>query len=80
MSGFYDTAANFHPYECDGAGKCKHCDRVTTPDHDPATCALCDPEYDFRPNPQREALRATSTTSPDREQQGVLGADSGGKP
>jgi hypothetical protein len=49
---FFDTASNFHPYECDGPGKCVHCDRrvvVYTADegtssfeHDPVTCALCD--------------------------------------
>lgn len=66
----YDVSSNFHPYECDGSGKCVHCDRrITyvgqatgrrpTPntvrdweiEHDPATCALCDPEYDMQPNP-----------------------------
>ena len=30
MSGFFDTASNFHPYECDGPGKCIHCDRTIT--------------------------------------------------
>lgn len=59
MSVFYDTASNFHPYECDGPGKCIHCDRrkvvfdtqgTRQVEHDPATCALCDPEYDGRPN------------------------------
>jgi hypothetical protein len=48
---FYETAENFHPYECDGPRKCRHCDRRKTTDHDPATCALCDPEYDYAPNP-----------------------------
>lgn len=28
--GFYDTASNFHPYECDGPGRCVHCDRRKT--------------------------------------------------
>ena len=50
----YDTAENFHPYECDGPGKCRHCDRRQVDAHDPATCALCDPAYDFMPNPARE--------------------------
>lgn len=27
MTGHYDTAENFHPYECDGPGRCCHCDR-----------------------------------------------------
>lgn len=55
MSGtlFIDTSSNFHPYECDGPGKCIHCDRGKTDTHDPATCALCDPEYDMQPNPHR---------------------------
>ena len=39
---FYDHAENFHPYECDGPGKCRHCDRREEPNHDPKTCALCD--------------------------------------
>ncbi|HWT45403.1 MAG TPA: hypothetical protein VN085_05530 [Vicinamibacterales bacterium] len=68
----FDTASNFHPFECDGPGKCIHHDRVVTyrgegdqrhhaldtiedakwtVEHDPATCALCDPEYDCAPNP-----------------------------
>lgn len=61
MSGvYYDTSENFHPYECDGAGKCRHCDRrhvvytggegTSHYEHDPAVCALCDPEYDMQPN------------------------------
>jgi hypothetical protein len=49
LTGFADHAENFHPFECNGAGKCVHCDRRRTADHDPATCALCDPEYDFVP-------------------------------
>lgn len=60
MSIYLDTSSNFHPYECDGPGKCVHCDRVTvtgshgdevTVTHDPATCGLCDPDYDMQPNP-----------------------------
>lgn len=39
-----------HPYECNGAGKCVHHDRRKTETHNPATCALCDPDYDFQPN------------------------------
>ncbi len=45
-----DTASNFHPYECDGPGKCVHCDREEEREHDPATCSLCDPGYDHMPN------------------------------
>lgn len=46
---FLDPSSNFHPYECDGPGNCIHCDRRTTTDHAPASCALCDPEYDATP-------------------------------
>lgn len=51
MTSFACTTEDFHPYECDGPLKCVHCDRNKTATHDPATCALCDPEYDFQPNP-----------------------------
>lgn len=51
---FIDPADNFHPYECHGIGVCVHCDRLPTKEHDPATCALCDPEYDYAPNPFRK--------------------------
>jgi hypothetical protein len=51
MSVFYDTAENFHPYECNGPGKCDHCDRDENDRHDPSQCALCDPDYDMQPNP-----------------------------
>lgn len=46
----FDWASNFHPYECDGPGKCVHCDRSRSDRHDPSTCALCDPAYDMQPN------------------------------
>lgn len=36
------TPENMHPYECDGPGHCRHCDRRRTTSHNPATCALCD--------------------------------------
>lgn len=42
MSDYIDTSENFHPYECEGAGKCRHCDRAYLADHDPYKCALCD--------------------------------------
>jgi hypothetical protein len=42
--GFVDTAENFHPYECDGPGKCVHCDRADHEDHDPGDCELCWPD------------------------------------
>ena len=51
MSVFVDTSANFHPYECDGPGKCVHCDRLVVVrssdegtsyyEHHPMDCALC---------------------------------------
>jgi hypothetical protein len=41
---FIDESSNFHPYECDGPGKCIHCDRTVSTTHEPATCALCQPE------------------------------------
>lgn len=51
---YIDPSSNFHPYECDRAkGGCPHCLRAVTERHDPATCALCDPEYDMEPNPHR---------------------------
>jgi len=49
MRGSVCGPSSFHPYECDGPGKCPHCDRREQPNHDPATCALCDPEYDYAP-------------------------------
>ena len=55
MTSYLDWSCNFHPYECDGPGKCVHCDRAFTDAHDPATCALCDPEYDGSPNEHRPA-------------------------
>jgi hypothetical protein len=41
---FTDESSNFHPYECDGPGNCIHCDRLVSATHEPATCALCQPE------------------------------------
>ena len=38
---FVDTAENFHPWECDGQGRCRHCDRKKDDTHDPDTCAFC---------------------------------------
>ena len=51
MSCFMDVPSNFHPFACDGRGKCVHCDRASTENHHPDVCALCDPEYDMQPNP-----------------------------
>ena len=66
MTIFLDVAANFHPYDCDGPGKCIHCDRLHVPhpkfpkplySHDPANCELCDPEYDHLPNTYWDQVR-----------------------
>lgn len=57
MTAFTDTAENFHPFECNGPGKCCHCDRRIDEHHDPATCALCDPEYDHAANDLIEAAK-----------------------
>lgn len=38
---FMDGPSNFHPYECDGPGRCIHCDQKHTSHHDPQICALC---------------------------------------
>ena len=57
---FLDTPENLHPYECNGPGQCMHCDRrfdedIHMREHDPATCSLCDPDYDGQPNPHWQA-------------------------
>ena len=52
---FVCASDSMHPYECGGG--CLHCKRQVTDTHDPATCALCDPAYDFLDNPYREADR-----------------------
>lgn len=64
MTVFLDTASNFHPYECDGPGRCIHCDRTVTDGHDPATCALCD---DGMPAPATD--EAVSETLPEVRQE-----------
>jgi hypothetical protein len=51
---------DLHPYECSGVGVCAHCDRLPSAEHNPATCALCDPEYDYAPNPFRPEQAATT--------------------
>ena len=58
-SKWIDDDRNVHPYQCDGPGKCPHCDRrviVATGDegtshyaHHPNDCGLCDPDYDGLP-------------------------------
>lgn len=52
------TSEDMHPYECYDA-PCRHCERRDDATHDPGVCALCDPEYDYRPNPywKRRAKR-----------------------
>lgn len=57
---FMCSAEDMHPFNCDKpyGGDCRHCDRIKDETHDPATCALCDPEYDFQPNDQRPAAEA----------------------
>jgi len=49
---FMCSASDMHPYNCDYpyGGRCEHCERLKTEHHDPATCALCDPEYDHMKN------------------------------
>lgn len=49
VRAFTDTSSNFHPYECDGPGKCPHCDRRRTEHHDPDNCALCDDTCEREP-------------------------------
>jgi hypothetical protein len=34
-------ASDMHPYNCDGPGKCIHCDETKTERHDPKRCWLC---------------------------------------
>lgn len=36
------TSENMHPYECDGKGKCRHCDRAHVGGHRPSECAFCE--------------------------------------
>lgn len=50
MTVFACVSGDFHPYECDGPGKCRHCDRREIQadydpqggGHDPRTCELCE--------------------------------------
>lgn len=39
---FICGSSDLHPYECDGMGKCIHCDREKSVNHKPALCALCE--------------------------------------
>lgn len=38
---FACVSEDFHPYECDGPGACRHCDRTLEEHHDPQMCELC---------------------------------------
>jgi hypothetical protein len=45
------TADDFHPYECDGRGKCVHCDRRTVKGrHLVSKCGFC---QDDKPTPRK---------------------------
>ena len=41
FGGIICDASSMHPYQCDGPGKCPHCDRRRLKDHNPKTCFLC---------------------------------------
>ena len=56
------TASDLHPYECDGPGRCVHCDHTITETHDPELCALCDPAPQRDAAPKGEALTANKET------------------
>ena len=40
-AGHICTSSDMHPYECDGPGKCVHCDRRRLKGHKPSKCFLC---------------------------------------
>lgn len=42
---FNDKSDDFHPIQCSGVGKCIHCDRTKTDNHNPKTCQLCAPYF-----------------------------------
>jgi hypothetical protein len=67
VSGALCGSSSFHPYECDGPGKCPHCDRTQREGHDPSVCALCDPGYDMAPNPYWQAARQGEDAQATRE-------------
>jgi hypothetical protein len=52
---------DMHPYECDGPGKCVHCDRKTTEHHKVTRCAFCHEDR----NRKRRAAAAKNDTSTD---------------
>jgi hypothetical protein len=41
VDGFQCTSDDMHPYECNGRGKCIHCDKVEDEEHNTKTCELC---------------------------------------
>lgn len=49
----FTPARPYTQADCDGVfgGRCEHCERAKIEGHDPATCALCDPDYDYMENP-----------------------------
>jgi len=38
-------SSDMHPYNCDGAGRCEHCDRQTTKFHKVSKCLFCRDDY-----------------------------------
>ncbi len=45
-------SSDMHPYNCDGPGKCHHCDTKKFEGHDPRRCWLCwDGDPDGPPGP-----------------------------
>ena len=53
---FICTANDFHPYACDGPGRCIHCDRKTLPNHKVSLCGWCIEDV----NAQRRSDRAVA--------------------
>ena len=52
---FVCFAEDFHPYECDGRGKCRHCDRTKDETHDPDICAFCRDDAGLDADPEEAA-------------------------
>ena len=64
MSGMLCAADDMHPYHCLGPGKCQHCDRTKTDQHQPATCALCDETPPRKRTRKLKGQRAVQETQP----------------